>query len=46
MGYEERVAGGAVLLDVRGRAVGERWEDMRSRGSNPGNSGLAIMYQD
>jgi hypothetical protein len=44
VGYEERVVGGAVLRNLDGRAVGERWVDMRSRGSNPANDGLAIVY--
>jgi hypothetical protein len=44
VGYEERVPGGSILRDVHGRAIGERWVDMRSRGSNPGNSGLAIIF--
>jgi hypothetical protein len=43
-GYEEPVAGGSILRDFNGKAVGERWVDMRSRGSNPGNKGLAVVF--
>ena len=44
VGYEERVAGGSILRNLDGKVIGERWLDMRSRGSNPGNSGIAIVY--
>lgn len=43
LGYEERVAGGALLRNLQGEVVGERWTDMRSRGSNPGNGGLDVV---
>ena len=45
VGYEERVAGGSILRNLNGKVIGERWVDMRSRGSNPGNGGIAIVYQ-
>lgn len=44
VGYEERIPGGSILRNVNGKAIGERWVDIRSRGSNPGNSGLAIVF--
>ncbi len=44
VGYEERIVGGAVLRNLDGRAIGERWVDMRSRGSNPASGGLAIVF--
>ncbi len=31
VGYEERVRGGSVLLDLHGRKVGGRFDDVRSR---------------
>lgn len=43
VGYEERVRGGAVLRDLRGRRIGERFVDLRSRGSNPQSKGLTIV---
>ncbi|HLX79255.1 MAG TPA: hypothetical protein VKS43_01595 [Burkholderiales bacterium] len=44
VGYEERIAGGSILRDFNGKVVGERWVDMRSRGSNPRNKGLAVVF--
>ena len=31
VGYEERVRGGSVLRDLRGKKVGGRFDDVRSR---------------
>jgi hypothetical protein len=31
VGYEERVRGGSVLRDLRGRKIGGRFDDLRSR---------------
>jgi len=42
--YEERVKGGAVLRDVNGKRIGNRWVDLRSRGSNAHNGGLTIVF--
>jgi hypothetical protein len=42
--YEERVKGGAVLRDVNGKRIGNRFADLRSRGSNRGNGGLTIVF--
>ena len=33
VGYEERVRGGSVLRDLRGRKIGGRFDDVRSRKS-------------
>jgi hypothetical protein len=33
VGYEERVRGGSVLLDLHGKKLGGRFEDLRSRKS-------------
>ncbi len=43
VGYEERVPGGSILRDLRGRKVGGRFVDLRSRGTNPTNKGLTIV---
>ena len=42
--YEERIKGGVVLWDTRGKRVGSRYVDLRSRGSNARNSGLTIVF--
>ena len=42
--YEERVKGGAVLRDVNGKRIGNRFTDLRSRGQNRGNGGLTIVF--
>jgi hypothetical protein len=42
--YEERIKGGVVLWDLRGKRVGSRYVDLRSRGSNARNSGLTIVF--
>lgn len=43
--YEERVKGGAVLRDLNGKRIGNRWVDLRSRGTNARNSGLTIVFR-
>ena len=45
VGYEERVAGRTILYDLRGRPVGERWQDLRNDGTNPGNPGISVIVQ-
>ena len=42
--YEERIKNGVVLWDTRGKRVGSRYVDLRSRGSNARNSGLTIVF--
>ena len=42
--YEEKIKGGVVLWDLRGKRVGSRYVDLRSRGSNARNSGLTIVF--
>jgi hypothetical protein len=44
MAYEERVKGGVVLWDLRGKRIGSRYVDLRSRGTNAHNSGLTIVF--
>jgi hypothetical protein len=43
--YEERIKGGVVLWDLRGKRVGSRYVDLRSRGTNAYNSGLTIVFR-
>jgi hypothetical protein len=33
VGYEELVRGGSILMDVNGKRIGGRFEDLRSRKS-------------
>ena len=42
--YEERIKGGVVLWDLKGKRIGSRYVDLRSRGSNAGNRGLTIVF--
>ena len=43
IGYEERIAGRTILFDKNGKPVGERWQDLRNDGTNPGNSGVSVI---
>ena len=43
--YEERIKGGVVLWDLKGKRIGSRYVDLRSRGSNAQNSGLTIVFR-
>jgi hypothetical protein len=44
VGYEETSAqGGTVLRDVNGRRVGVRYNDLRSRGTNPQGQGVTVI---
>ncbi len=43
--YEERMKGGVVLWDLRGKRIGSRYVDLRSRGTNARNSGLTIVFR-
>src|ERR1700741_2789503 len=42
--YEERTKGGVVLWDLRGKRIGNRHVDLRSRGTNAHNSGLTVVF--
>lgn len=45
VGYEETVKGGTVVLrDLDGKRIGNRFVDLRSRASNPGNRGITIVF--
>lgn len=43
VGYEEPMAPGVVLRDLNGRRVGVRYNDLRSRGTNPNNDGVTVI---
>jgi hypothetical protein len=45
IGYEERIKNGVVLWDTRGKRIGSRYVDLRSRGTNARNSGLTIVFR-
>ena len=45
VGYEEPVREGTMLRDLNGRRVGVRYNDLRSRGTNPGNEGVQIQVK-
>jgi len=44
VGYEERVRGGSILRDLRGKAIGNRFVDLRSRATNQQNRGLTVVF--
>jgi hypothetical protein len=44
-GYEEKIKNGVVLWDTRGKRIGSRYVDLRSRGTNARNSGLTIVFR-
>jgi hypothetical protein len=44
VGYEEPVKGGIILRDLNGKAIGNRFVDLRSRGTNQQNRGLTVMF--
>lgn len=44
VGYDERVRGGSVLRDLNGKAIGNRFVDLRSRGTNQRNRGLTVVF--
>jgi hypothetical protein len=45
IGYEEKIKNGFQLWDLRGKRVGTRYVDLRSRGTNARNSGLTIVFR-
>jgi hypothetical protein len=45
IGYEEKIKNGFQLWDTRGKRVGTRYVDLRSRGTNARNSGLTIVFR-
>jgi hypothetical protein len=45
LGYEEKIRNGVVLWDLRGKRIGSRYVDLRSRATNARNSGLTIVFR-
>jgi hypothetical protein len=45
IGYEEKIKNGFQLWDTRGKRVGTRYVDLRSRGTNARNSGVTIVFR-
>ena len=45
IGYEEKIKNGYQLWDTRGKRVGTRYVDLRSRGTNARNAGLTIVVR-
>ena len=43
VGYEEQVRDGAVIRDVNGRPIGNRFADLRSRSTNMRSRGITIV---
>jgi hypothetical protein len=43
VGYEEKIRGGVQLRDLKGRRIGTRFVDVRSRATNPNSKGLTII---
>ena len=44
IGYEERTRSGAIIRDLAGNHIGNRFKDLRSRGTNPGNAGVTVVF--
>ena len=44
LAYEERMKGGVILWDTRGKRIGSRYVDLRSRGTNAHSGGLTIVF--
>lgn len=43
--YEEPASDGAIIRNLDGRAIGGRFADLRSRGTNAKNKGLTIVMR-
>ena len=43
VGYEEELPPGYVVRDLQGRRVGVRYNDLRSRGTNPSSGGVTVI---
>ena len=42
-GYEEETRGGAIIRDLQGRRIGNRFSDLRSRSTNARSRGVTIV---
>ena len=45
VGYEEQARDGSIIRNLDGRAIGGRFADLRSRGTNAKNKGLMIVMR-
>jgi hypothetical protein len=45
VGYEQLARDGAIIRDLNGRAIGGRFSDLRSRGTNAKSKGLTIVFR-
>ena len=43
IGYEEETRGGAIIRDLKGRQIGNRFADLRSRNTNMRSRGVTIV---
>ena len=43
IGYEEETRDGAIVRDLKGRAIGSRFSDLRSRSTNTRSRGVTIV---
>ena len=44
VGYEERTRSGAIIRDLQGSHIGNRFKDLRSRGTNPDSTGVTVVF--
>jgi len=44
--YEETVPDGVVIRATDGRRIGVRYQDLRTRGANPGSGGVTVTVPD
>jgi hypothetical protein len=44
IGYEERTRSGAIIRDLQGNHIGNRFRDLRSRGTNPDSMGVTVVF--
>ena len=44
IGYEERTRSGGIIRDLQGNHIGNRFKDLRSRGTNPDSAGVTVVF--
>jgi hypothetical protein len=45
VGYEEQARSGSIIRDLDGNRIGQRFADLRSRGTNSKGRGLTIVFR-
>ena len=45
VGYEEQARSGSIIRDLDGNRIGQRFSDLRSRGTNAKGRGLTIVFR-